>query len=99
VDFPALYAFTVDQHLAIQISAQTIGTAVSGMQDAKVVGVAFRVTAAMSPKGPPPPDMIPTPVDKTVFFQISAMGITMNYPDRAITYAKLQNPAQRSSLV
>jgi len=97
VDFQTYTHSSVDQHLAIQISAQ-INPGNSGgpvMQDAKVVGVAFQGYSGDVAQGVA--YMIPTPVINRFLKDISN-GHYDEYPDLAITYAKLQNPAQRKFL-
>jgi S1-C subfamily serine protease len=97
VDFQLYTHSSVDQHLAIQISAQ-INPGNSGgpvMQDAKVVGVAFQGYSGDVAQGVA--YMIPTPVIKR-FLQDVSNGHYDEYPDLAISYAKLQNPAQRRFL-
>jgi S1-C subfamily serine protease len=97
VDFQLYTHSSVDQHLAIQISAQ-INPGNSGgpvMQDAKVVGVAFQGYSGDVAQGVA--YMIPTPVIKR-FLQDVSNGRYDEYPDLAISYAKLQNPAQRRFL-
>jgi len=97
VDFQLYTHSSVDQHLAIQISAQ-INPGNSGgpvMQDGKVVGVAFQGYSGDVAQGVA--YMIPTPVIKR-FLQDISNGHYDEYPDLAITYAKLQNPAQRKFL-
>jgi S1-C subfamily serine protease len=97
IDFQLYTHSSVDQHLAIQISAQ-INPGNSGgpvMQDAKVVGVAFQGYSGDVAQGVA--YMIPTPVIKRFLKDISS-GHYDEYPDLAITYAKLQNPAQRRFL-
>jgi len=97
VDFQLYSHSSIDQHLAIQISAQ-INPGNSGgpvMQDAKVVGVAFQGYSGDVAQGVA--YMIPTPVIKR-FLQDISNGHYDEYPDLAITYAKLQNPAQRRFL-
>src|SRR6184192_4617929 len=97
VDFQLYTHSSVDQHLAIQISAQ-INPGNSGgpvMQDAKVVGVAFQGYSGDVAQGVA--YMIPTPVINRFLKDISN-GHYDEYPDLAITYAKLQNPAQRRFL-
>ncbi|PYL38203.1 MAG: serine protease, partial [Verrucomicrobia bacterium] len=97
VDFQLYTHSSVDQHLAIQISAQ-INPGNSGgpvMQDTKVVGVAFQGYSGDVAQGVA--YMIPTPVIKR-FLQDIGNGHYDEYPDLAITYAKLQNPAQRRFL-
>ena len=97
IDFQLYTHSSVDQHLAIQISAQ-INPGNSGgpvMQDGKVVGVAFQGYSGDVAQGVA--YMIPTPVIKR-FLQDISNGHYDEYPDLAITYAKLQNPAQRKFL-
>ena len=97
IDFQLYTHSSVDQHLAIQISAQ-INPGNSGgpvMQDAKVVGVAFQGYSGDVAQGVA--YMIPTPVINRFLKDISN-GHYDEYPDLAITYAKLQNPAQRRFL-
>jgi len=97
VDFQLYTHSSVDQHLAIQISAQ-INPGNSGgpvMQDGKVVGVAFQGYSGDVAQGVA--YMIPTPVIKR-FLQDISNGQYDEYPDLAITYSKLQNPAQRKFL-
>src|SRR5215813_4580750 len=97
VDFQLYTHSSIDQHLAIQISAQ-INPGNSGgpvMQDGKVVGVAFQGYSGDVAQGVA--YMIPTPVIKR-FLQDISNGHYDEYPDLAITYAKLQNPAQRRFL-
>src|SRR5437660_5304542 len=97
IDFQLYTHSSVDQHLAIQISAQ-INPGNSGgpvMQDGKVVGVAFQGYSGDVAQGVA--YMIPTPVMNRFLKDISN-GQYDEYPDLAITYAKLQNPAQRKYL-
>ena len=97
IDFQLYTHSSVDQHLAIQISAQ-INPGNSGgpvMQDGKVVGVAFQGYSGDVAQGVA--YMIPTPVIKRFLRDIDN-GHYDEYPDLAITYAKLQNPAQRKFL-
>src|SRR5881392_1150843 len=97
IDFQLYTHSSVDQHLTIQISAQ-INPGNSGgpvMQDAKVVGVAFQGYSGDVAQGVA--YMIPTPVIKR-FLQDIGNGHHDEYPDLAITYAKLQIPAQRRFL-
>jgi len=97
IDFQLYTHSSIDQHLAIQISAQ-INPGNSGgpvMQDAKVVGVAFQGYSGDVAQGVA--YMIPTPVINRFLKDISN-GHYDEYPDLAITYAKLQNPAQRKFL-
>jgi S1-C subfamily serine protease len=97
IDFQLYTHSSVDQHLAIQISAQ-INPGNSGgpvMQDGKVVGVAFQGYSGDVAQGVA--YMIPTPVMNRFLKDISN-GQYDEYPDLAITYAKLQNPAQRRYL-
>jgi len=65
------------------------------MQDGKVVGVAFQGYSGDVAQGVA--YMIPTPVMNRFLKDISN-GQYDEYPDLAITYAKLQNPAQRKYL-
>ena len=97
VDFQLYTHSSVDQHLAIQISAQ-INPGNSGgpvMQDGKVVGVAFQGYSGDVAQGVA--YMIPTPVINR-FLKDIGNGHYDEYPDLAITYAKLQNSAQRKFL-
>src|SRR4029434_10802111 len=97
IDFQLYTHSSVDQHLTIQISAQ-INPGNSGgpvMQDAKVVGVAFQGYSGDVAQGVA--YMIRPPVIKR-FLQDIGNGHYDEYPDLAITYAKLQNPAQRRFL-
>jgi S1-C subfamily serine protease len=97
IDFQLYTHSSVDQHLAIQISAQ-INPGNSGgpvMQDRKVVGVAFQGYSGDVAQGVA--YMIPTPVIKR-FLQDVSNGRYDEYPDLSISYAKLQNPAQRRFL-
>jgi S1-C subfamily serine protease len=97
IDFQLYTHSSIDQHLAIQISAQ-INPGNSGgpvMQDGKVVGVAFQGYSGDVAQGVA--YMIPTPVINRFLKDISS-GRYDEYPDLAITYAKLQNPAQRKFL-
>src|SRR5437667_12902181 len=65
------------------------------MQDSKVVGVAFQGYSGDVAQGVA--YMIPTPVINRFLKDISN-GHYDEYPDLAITYAKLQNQAQRKYL-
>src|SRR3989440_3303298 len=97
VDFQLYTHSSVDQHLAIQISAQ-INPGNSGgpvMQDAKVGGVAFQGYSGDGAQGGG--YLIPTAGIQR-FLQDIGNGHYDEYPDLAITYAKLQNPAQRRFL-
>jgi len=97
IDFQLYTHSSIDQHLAIQISAQ-INPGNSGgpvMQDAKVVGVAFQGYSGDVAQGVA--YMIPAPVINRFLKDISS-GHYDEYPDLAIMYAKLQNPAQRRFL-
>src|ERR1700730_11566884 len=97
IDFQLYTHPSVDQHLTIQISAQ-INPGNSGgpvMQDGKVVGVAFQGYSGDVAQGVA--YMIPTPAVSRFLKDISN-GQYDEYPDLAITYAKLQNPAQRRFL-
>src|SRR5215467_12395294 len=97
VDFQLYTHSSVDQHLAIQISAQ-INPGNSGgpvMQDGKVVGVAFQGYSGDVAQGVA--YMIPTPVIKR-FIKDVTDGRYDGYVDLGMTYGKLQNPAQRRFL-
>jgi S1-C subfamily serine protease len=97
IDFQLYTHSSIDQHLAIQISAQ-INPGNSGgpvMQDGKVVGVAFQGYSGDVAQGVA--YMIPTPVINRFLKDISS-GHYNKYPDLGITYAKLQNAAQRKFL-
>src|SRR5436190_1065072 len=97
IDFQLYTHSSIDQHLAIQISAQ-INPGNSGgpvMQNAKVVGVAFQGYSGDVAQGVA--YMIPTPVINRFLKDVSN-GHYDEYPDMAITYSKLQNPAQRRFL-
>ena len=97
IDFQLYTHSSIDQHLAIQISAQ-INPGNSGgpvMQNAKVVGVAFQGYSGDVAQGVA--YMIPTPVIHRFLSDIKD-GHYDKYVDLALTYAKLQNPAQRHFL-
>jgi S1-C subfamily serine protease len=97
IDFQLYTHSSIDQHLAIQISAQ-INPGNSGgpvMQNAKVVGVAFQGYSGDIAQGVA--YMIPTPVMRRFLKDIDD-GHYDRYVDLGITYGKLQNPAQRRFL-
>lgn len=97
IDFQTYTHSSVDQHLAIQISAQ-INPGNSGgpvMQNGKVVGVAFQGYSGDVAQGVA--YMIPTPVVQRFLKDISD-GHYDKYVDLGISYTKLQNPAQRHFL-
>src|SRR2546423_5045126 len=97
IDFQLYTHSSVDQHLAIQISAQ-INPGNSGgpvMQDGKVMGVAFQGYSGDVAQGVA--YMIPTPVIRR-FLKDVEDGHYDRYVDLGITYSKLQNPAQRHFL-
>lgn len=97
VDFQLYTHSSIDQHLAIQISAQ-INPGNSGgpvMQNGKVVGVAFQGYSGDVAQGVA--YMIPTPVISR-FLKDVEDGRYDRYVDLGITYSKLQNPAQRRFL-
>src|SRR3954453_21871155 len=97
IDFQLYTHSSVDQHLAIQISAQ-INPGNSGgpvMQDGKVVGVAFQGYSGDVAQGVA--YMMPTPVI-TRFLKDVEDGHYDRYVDLGVTYTKLQNPAQRHFL-
>lgn len=97
IDFQLYTHSSIDQHLAIQISAQ-INPGNSGgpvMQNGKVVGVAFQGYSGDVAQGVA--YMIPTPVIAR-FLKDVTDGRYDKYVDLGITYSKLQNPAQRRFL-
>src|SRR5437879_572364 len=97
IDFQLYTHSSIDQHLAIQISAQ-INPGNSGgpvMQNAKVVGVAFQGYSGDVAQGVA--YMVPTPVINRFLKDVSD-GRYDGYVDLGITYSKLQNPAQRKYL-
>ncbi|MBA3762330.1 MAG: trypsin-like peptidase domain-containing protein [Chthoniobacterales bacterium] len=97
IDFQLYTHSSIDQHLAIQISAQ-INPGNSGgpvMQNGKVVGVAFQGYSGDVAQGVA--YMIPTPVI-TRFLQDITDGRYDKYVDLGVSYFKLQNPAQRRFL-
>src|SRR5438128_315123 len=97
IDFQLYTHSSIDQHLAIQISAQ-INPGNSGgpvMQKAKVVGVAFQGYSGDVAQGVA--YMVPTPVINR-FLKDVGDGRYDGYVDLGITPLKLQNPAQRKFL-
>src|SRR5438552_4937283 len=97
IDFQLYTHSSIDQHLAIQISAQ-INPGNSGgpvMQNAKVVGVSVQGCSGDVAQGVA--YMIPTPVIQRFLKDISN-GHYDKYVDLGLTYSKLQNPAQRHFL-
>src|SRR6266571_2331939 len=97
IDFQLYTHSSIDQHLAIQISAQ-INPGNSGgpvMQNTKVVGVAFQGYSGDVAQGVA--YMVPTPVINRFLKDVSH-GRYDGYVDLGITYGKLQNPAQRKFL-
>jgi S1-C subfamily serine protease len=97
IDFQLYTHSSIDQHLAIQISAQ-INPGNSGgpvMQNAKVVGVAFQGYSGDVAQGVA--YMVPTPVINRFLKDVSD-GRYDGYVDLGMTYGKLQNPAQRKFL-
>jgi len=97
IDFQLYTHSSIDQHLAIQISAQ-INPGNSGgpvMQNTKVVGVAFQGYSGDVAQGVA--YMVPTPVINRFLKDVSK-GHYDGYVDLGITYGKLQNPAQRKFL-
>lgn len=97
IDFQLYTHSSIDQHLAIQISAQ-INPGNSGgpvMQNTKVVGVAFQGYSGDVAQGVA--YMVPTPVLNRFLKDVSD-GRYDGYVDLGITYGKLQNPAQRKFL-
>jgi S1-C subfamily serine protease len=97
IDFQLYTHSAIDQHLAIQISAQ-INPGNSGgpvMQNGKVVGVAFQGYSGDVAQGVA--YMIPVPVIQRFLKDISD-GHYDRYVDLGLTFSKLQNPAQRHYL-
>src|SRR5713101_3678912 len=97
IDFQLYTHSSIDQHLAIQISAQ-INPGNSGgpvMQNTKVVGAAFQGYSGDVAQGVA--YMVPTPVISRFLKDVSD-GRYDGYVDLGITYGKLQNPAQRKFL-
>jgi S1-C subfamily serine protease len=97
IDFQLYTHSSIDQHLAVQISAQ-INPGNSGgpvMQNTKVVGVAFQGYSGDVAQGVA--YMVPTPVINRFLKDVSK-GRYDGYVDLGITYGKLQNPAQRKFL-
>ena len=97
IDFQLYTHSSIDQHLAIQISAQ-INPGNSGgpvMQNAKVVGVAFQGYTGDVAQGVA--YMIPTPVIRRFLADIKD-GHYDKYVDLGLTFTKLLNPAQRHFL-
>ncbi len=94
IDFQLYTHSAIDQHLAVQISAQ-INPGNSGgpvVQNGKVVGVAFQGYSGDVAQGVA--YMIPTPVIHRFLTDIKD-GHYDKYVDLGLSYAKLQNPAQR----
>ena len=97
IDFQLYTHSSIDQHLAIQISAQ-INPGNSGgpvMQNTKVVGVAFQGYSGDVAQGVA--YMVPTPVINRFLKDVND-GHYDGYVDLGLTFAKLQNPAQRKYL-
>ena len=97
IDFQLYTHSSIDQHLAVQISAQ-INPGNSGgpvMQNGKVVGVAFQGYSGDVAQGVA--YMIPTPVIQRFLHDIKD-GHYDKYVDLGVTYTKLLNPAQRHYL-
>jgi S1-C subfamily serine protease len=94
IDFQLYTHSSIDQHFAIQISAQ-INPGNSGgpvMQAGKVVGVAFQGYSGDVAQGVA--YMIPTPVIHRFLTDIKD-GHYDKYVDLGLSYSKIQNPAQR----
>src|SRR5438094_720946 len=94
IDFQLYTHSSIDQHLAVQISAQ-INPGNSGgpvMQNGKVMGVAFQVYSGDVAQGVA--YMIPTPVINRFLKDVSN-GHYDKYVDLGLTPGNLQNPAQR----
>src|SRR5712692_6109721 len=97
IDFQLYTHSSIDQHLAVQISAQ-INPGNSGgpvMQNAKVIGVAFQGYSGDVAQGVA--YMVPTPVIRRFLKDVES-GHYKGYVDLGIQYSKLQNPAQRKFL-
>jgi len=97
IDFQLYTHSSIDSHLAIQISAQ-INPGNSGgpvMQNGKVIGVAFQGYSGDVAQGVA--YMVPTPVIRRFLKDIED-GHYNGYVDLALSYSKLQNPAQRKFL-
>src|SRR5437016_4774741 len=97
IDFELYTHSSIDQHLAVQVSAQ-INPGNSGgpvMQSGKVMGVAFQGYSGDVAQGVA--YMIPTPVINRFLKDVSN-GHYDKYVDLALSYSKLQNPAQRKFL-
>src|ERR1051326_3591229 len=97
IDFQLYTHSSIDQHLAIQISAQ-INPGNSGgpvMPNTKVVGVAFQGYSGDVAQGVA--YMVPTPVINRFLKDVND-GHYDGYVDLGLTFAKLQNPAQRKYL-
>ena len=97
IDFQLYTHSAIDQHLAIQISAQ-INPGNSGgpvLQNGKVVGVAFQGYSGDVAQGVA--YMVPTPVIRRFLKDIED-GHYDKYVDLGITYFKLQNEVQRKFL-
>src|SRR6266853_2365377 len=97
IDFQLYTHSSIDQHLAIQISAQ-INPGNSGgpvMLNGKVVGVAFQGYSGDIAQGVA--YMVPTPVIRRFLTDIKD-GHYDKYVDLGLTYTKLQNPSQRRYL-
>src|SRR5215471_2863800 len=97
IDFQLYTHSSIDQHLAVQISAQ-INPGNSGgpvVQNGKVVGVAFQGYSGDVAQGVA--YMVPTPVISRFLKDVSK-GRYDGYVDLGMTYGKLQNPAQRKYL-
>ena len=97
IDFQLYTHSSIDQHLAVQISAQ-INPGNSGgpvMQNGKVVGVAFQGYSGDVAQGVA--YMIPTPVIQRFLRDIKDNHYD-KYVDLGVTYTKLLNPAQRHYL-
>src|SRR5438270_12431933 len=93
-DFQLYTHSSIDSHLAVQISAQ-INPGNSGgpvMQNRKVVGVAFQGYSGDVAQGVA--YMVPTPVISRFLKDVEDSRYD-GYVDLGLTFAKLQNPAQR----
>src|SRR5438046_10671768 len=97
IDFQLYTHSSIDSHLTVQISAQ-INPGNSGgpvMQNAKVVGVAFKGYSGDVAQGVA--YMIPTPVIHRLLTDIKD-GHYDKYVHLGVTTEKLQHPAQRHFL-
>ena len=95
IDFQLYTHSSIDQHLAVQISAQ-INPGNSGgpvMQNGKVIGVAFQGYSGDVAQGVA--YMIPTPVINR-FLRMSAMGVTTNMSISLLVIRSCKTPRRES---